>query len=66
MRGIELPGLRIRVVGTYEGLKFTRVDLRIVADAPSSVLEDLLPEAQRVCYVTNTLRQATELRFTVS
>jgi hypothetical protein len=53
-------------VGTYEGLKFTRVDLRIVADAPSSVLEDLLPEAQRVCYVTNTLRQATELRFTVS
>jgi hypothetical protein len=30
------------------------------------VLEDLLPEAQRVCYVTNTLRQATELRFTVS
>jgi uncharacterized OsmC-like protein len=65
-RGIELPGLRIRVVGTYEGLKFTRVDLRIVADAPSSVLEDLLPEAQRVCYVTNTLRQATELRFTVS
>ena len=65
-RDIELPGLRIRVVGTYEGLKFTRVDLRIVADAPSSVLEDLLPEAQRVCYVTNTLRQATELRFTVS
>jgi uncharacterized OsmC-like protein len=62
-RGLELPGLRVRVVGTYEGLKFTRIDLRIVAEVPSPVLEDLLPDAQRVCYVTNTLRQATELRF---
>jgi len=64
-RGIELPGLRVRVVGTYEGLKFTRVDLRILSDGPPAVLEELLPDAQRVCYVTNTLRQATELRFTV-
>jgi uncharacterized OsmC-like protein len=64
-RGIELPGLRVRVVGTYEGLKFTRVDLRILSDGPPAVLEDLLPDAQRVCYVTNTLRQATELQFTV-
>jgi putative redox protein len=64
-RGIELPGLRVRVVGTYEGLKFTRVDLRILSDGPPAVLEELLPDAQRVCYVTNTLRQATELQFTV-
>ena len=64
-RGLELPGLRVRVVGTYEGLKFTRVDLRIVAEAPSPVLEDLRPDAQRVCYVTNTLRQPTELRVGV-
>jgi uncharacterized OsmC-like protein len=64
-RGIELPGLRVRVVGTYEGLKFTRVDLRILSDGPPAVLEELLPDDQRVCYVTNTLRQATELRFTV-
>ena len=64
-RGIELPGLRVRVVGTYEGLKFTRVDLRILSDGPPAVLEELLPDAQRVCYVTNTLRQPTELRFTV-
>ena len=64
-RGIELPGLRIRVVGTYEGLKFTRVDVLIASDVPSSALEDLLSEAQRVCYVTNTLRQATELHFSV-
>lgn len=64
-RGLELPGLRVRVVGTYEGLKFTRIDLRIVADGPPDMLDELIPDAQRVCYVTNTLRQATELRFAV-
>jgi putative redox protein len=64
-RGVELPGLRVRVVGIYEGLKFTRLDLRIASDGPPAVLEELIPDAQRVCYVTNTLRQATELRFTV-
>jgi uncharacterized OsmC-like protein len=64
-RGLELPGLRVRVVGTYEGLKFTRVDLRIASDGPPDTLDELIPDAQRVCYVTNTLRQATELRFAV-
>ena len=64
-RGIELPGLRVRVVGTYDGLKFTRVDLRIGSDGPPDMLDELIPDAQRVCYVTNTLRQATELRFAV-
>jgi uncharacterized OsmC-like protein len=64
-RGLELPGLRVRVVGTYEGLKFTRIDLRIASDGPSTVLDELIPDAQRVCYVTNTLRQATELQFVV-
>jgi uncharacterized OsmC-like protein len=64
-RGLELPGLRVRVVGTYEGLKFTRVDLRIASDGPPDMLDELIPDAQRVCYVTNTLRQATELRFAV-
>jgi hypothetical protein len=29
------------------------------------MLDELIPDAQRVCYVTNTLRQATELRFAV-
>ena len=64
-RGLELPGLRVRVVGTYEGLKFTRVDLRIASDGSPEMLDELIPDAQRVCYVTNTLRQATELRFAV-
>lgn len=62
-RGIELPGLRVRVVGTYEGLKFTRIELLIKAAVPSGVLEELISDAERVCYVTNTLRQAPEVRI---
>jgi putative redox protein len=62
-RGIELPGLRVRVVGTYEGLKFTRIELLIGSAGPSGVLEELISDAERVCYVTNTLRQAPEVRI---
>lgn len=61
--GIELHDLSVRVVGTYEGLKFTRIELLIVSAEPRGVLEELIPVAERVCYVTNTLRQAPEIRI---
>ena len=57
-RSIELaPDLTVEVLGTYEGPRFA--DLRIVVggSTPAEVLEPLLPAAQRVCYVSNTLRR---------
>jgi putative redox protein len=65
-RHIALPDLRVRVVGTYEGLKFTRIELLIDSTEPPSVLEKLISDAERVCYVTNTLRQAPEVRIELS
>jgi putative redox protein len=62
-RGIELPGLRVRVVGTYEGLKFSHIELLIVSAGPPEVLQELISDAERVCYVTNTLRQAPQIRI---
>ena len=62
-RGVELLGLEVTAVGRYEGLKFCDISLSISSDSPRSVVEDLLPEAQRVCYVSNTLRHQPE--FTV-
>lgn len=61
--GIELQDLSVRAVGTYEGLKFTRVELLIVSGEPPGVLKELIPVAERVCYVTNTFRQAPEIRI---
>lgn len=62
-RGIQLPDLRVRVLGTYEGLKFIRIELLIGSTEPPGVLEELISDAERVCYVTNTLRQAPEIRI---
>ncbi|MGZ4635983.1 OsmC family protein [Oryzihumus sp.] len=59
--GIDLPGLEVRATGTYAGLQFDRVDLVISSAIPAKLLEPLVPVAERVCYVTNTLRQVPSL-----
>ena len=80
-RGIELLGLDVSVVGSYDGsgnfgdvlqlagydgLKFDRISVRISSGTSRDVLERLLPEAERVCYVSNTLRHQPELVVDVS
>ena len=60
-RGVELLDLDITAVGRYEGLRFDRISLAVSSGSPSDVVQDLVPEAQRVCYVSNTLLQSPEL-----
>jgi organic hydroperoxide reductase OsmC/OhrA len=62
-RGLDLLGLDVTTVGRYEGLKFGNISVSISSASPRSVVKDLLPEAKRVCYVTNTLQN--QLEFTV-
>ena len=64
-RGIDLVGLEVRVVGRYNGLKFDRISVLISSDTPAEVLQGLLGEAERVCYVSNTLRYRPELNVAV-
>jgi putative redox protein len=65
-RGVDLLGLDVTAIGRYEGLKFCEISLLISSDSPRSVVEDLLPEAQRVCYVSNTLQRQPELTVEVT
>ena len=65
-RGVDLLGLDVTAIGRYEGLKFCEISLSISSDSPRSVVEDLLPEAQRVCYVSNTLQRQPELTVEVT
>lgn len=60
-RGIELPGLTVTATGTYDGPSFTDIVLTVNADTSPEVVERLIPPAQRVCYVTNTLRRRPEI-----
>jgi uncharacterized OsmC-like protein len=64
-QGLELTSVRVHVVGDYAGPRFDRV--RLVIDVPGPGPEELaglVEAAERVCYVTNTLR--TPVSLTVS
>jgi putative redox protein len=65
-RGVELLDLDVTAVGRYAGLKFDKISVSISSASPRSVVEDLLPEAERVCYVSNTLRHQPELAVEVT
>ena len=61
-RAIPLYSLRVDVVGHYAGNRFDALDLSVDAVGPNDdELANLLRSAQRVCYVTNTLRTAVTI-----
>lgn len=64
--GIELPDLQVTATATYDGLRFSTVDISLTSTVAHGTLERLIPYAQRVCYVTNTLRQPPEITITVT
>lgn len=64
-RGVELLGLDVSVVGTYKGLEFERIAASITSGTSRELLEGLVLEAERVCYVSNTLRHGPELDISV-
>ena len=60
-RSIELSDLSVRVTGTYDGLRFSAVHVRASVGVPEAELNRLVQAAERVCYVTNTLRSGVRL-----
>jgi uncharacterized OsmC-like protein len=65
-RGVELLGLDVSVVGTYKGLEFERIAASINSGTARELLEGLVTEAERLCYVSNTLRRGPELVIRVA
>lgn len=60
-RSIELTELSVRATGTYDGLQFGAIRVEARVGAPEAELERLVEAAERVCYVTNTLRSGVRL-----
>lgn len=54
-RGVTLPGLTVTATGTYDGPRFSRLQLSVASGAPPEVVGRLVEPALRVCYVSNTL-----------
>ena len=60
-RAVELTGLSVEAVGTYDRPRFASIWVSVTSSSPREVLEQLMPQAERLCYVTNTLRQQPEV-----
>jgi putative redox protein len=64
-RDITLPGLTVTATGTYDGPRFSHVQLSVESDAPPGVVEPLTEPALGVCYVSNTLAASPPIEVSV-
>jgi putative redox protein len=64
-RNIELPDITVRATGTYQGLGFGRLVVEVKSGAEPDVIESLIEPAKRVCYVSNTLRNVSDVEVTL-
>jgi uncharacterized OsmC-like protein len=60
-RDLELPGLEVEVTGDYDGPRVASIDIAVTCDADPAVVDRLIPRAERLCYVTNTLRHPPQI-----
>ena len=65
-RDIELPDLTVRATGTYRGPGFVRLAVEVKSGAEHDVIESLIDPARRVCYVSNTLRNVSDVEVTLA
>ena len=56
----------MRATGTYEGPGFARLAVEVKSGAAREVMESLIEPAKRVCYVSNTLRNVSEVEVTLA
>jgi putative redox protein len=60
-RGIELGSVGVDVTGTYEGPRFSRIAIDVSMSVADDVAEALIESAERVCYVTNTIKRPPDI-----
>jgi putative redox protein len=64
--GTELADLDVDVTGIYDGPRFSAIRIAVRAGAPQGDdLAKLIKSAERVCYVTRTLRSSPELEVVI-
>lgn len=60
-RGLELPGLAVDVSAEYDGPRVSSIDIDVRSGADPQLVERLLAPAERLCWVTNTLRTPPQI-----
>ena len=56
-RDVDLPSVAVNVTGTYDGPRYSEIAIEVIVDLPEDRRKRLIESAERVCYVTNTLRR---------
>jgi putative redox protein len=64
-RGTTVPGLTVTATGTYDGPRFSRLQLSVSSELPAERVEPLVKPALRACYVSNTLATAPTVEVSV-
>ena len=65
-QGITVTGVRVEAEGRYAGPRFDAVRISVDVTGPTpEELADLIVAAERVCYVSNTLRSGADVTVTV-
>jgi uncharacterized OsmC-like protein len=64
-RGMELPGLTVTATGTYDGPRFSRLQLRVAAEVPAETISKLIEPALRACYVSNTVASSPPIEVSI-
>jgi putative redox protein len=63
---VTLTEVTVEVIGTYDGPRFRAIDIAAHLGGVDGAIRDrLVASAERVCYVTNTLRKPPEITVTV-
>ncbi len=64
--GVEFDRLRVDAVGHYKGTRFDSVRIEVYAEgAGDADMTSIVEGAQRVCYVTNTIREGAAVDIVV-
>ncbi len=65
--GLDLASVEVEVLGDYEGPRFAAVEIMArIGGIDDGQLERLVTAAERVCYVTQTLRRPPAITVTTS
>ena len=65
-RSIELPDITVQATGTYEGPGFVSLAVAVKSGADRDLIASLIEPAKRVCYVSNTIRNVSDVEVTVA
>ena len=60
-RSVDVGAIDVVATGTYSGARFSAISIEVSLPLPDDVVAALIREAERVCYVTNTLRRPPEI-----